>query len=61
MGIIITRGAATAFLTSADFGYGVGAFSLPPLPGPGDYGIRLEATDPAGKFHRITRTLTVTR
>jgi hypothetical protein len=61
VGIVVTRGAATTFLTSGDFGYGVGAFSLPSLPGPGDYGIRLAATDPAGNFHRITGTLTVTR
>ncbi len=49
------------FLTSAYFGYGVGSFSVPPLPGPGTYGVRLAATDLAGNFHRITGTLTVTR
>ena len=61
VGIVITRGTAAVFLTSADFGYGVEAFSVPPLPGPGDYGVRLAATDPAGNFHRITGTLSVTR
>ena len=61
VGIVLTRGTATVFLTSAYFGYGVGAFSVPALPGAGDYGIRLAATDPAGNFRRITGTLSVTR
>jgi len=61
VGIVVTRGARTAFLTSGDFSYGVGGFTLPSLPGPGTYGVRLAATDLAGNFGRITGTLTVSR
>jgi hypothetical protein len=61
VGIIVSRAGSTVFLTSAYFGYGVGSFALPALPGPGTYGLRLAATDLAGNFRRIDGTLTVTR
>jgi hypothetical protein len=61
VGIVVTRGRTTVFLTSAYFGYGVHSFTLPSLPGQGTYGVRLAATDLAGNFGRITGTLTVTR
>jgi hypothetical protein len=61
VGITLTRGSSTVFLTSAYFSYGVGNFTLPSLPGPGTYGVRLAATDLAGNFRRIDGTLTVTR
>jgi len=58
VGIVITRGARTVFLTSATFGYGAHRFSLPPLA-PGRAGVRLAATDLAGNFSRIAGTVSV--
>ncbi|MDQ6746393.1 MAG: D-glucuronyl C5-epimerase family protein, partial [Actinomycetota bacterium] len=58
VGIVITRGAHTVFLTSATYGYGVHRFLLPPMP-PGGDGVRLAASDLAGNFSRITGTLSV--
>ncbi len=61
VGIVVARGNRTVFLTSAEFGYGVNAFAIPPLPGPGAYTVRLAATDEAGNFHRIVAGLRATR
>ena len=47
------------FLTSAEFGYGVDAFTIPPLASPGTYTVHLAATDLAGNFNRIVGSLTV--
>jgi hypothetical protein len=58
VGIVITRGTSTVFSTSASFAYGVHTFTVPGLK-PGEYGVRLAATDLAGNFNRITGTLSV--
>lgn len=58
VGIVVLRGARTVFETSADFGYGVRTFSVPPLRR-GAYTVHLAATDLAGNFNRITGTLRV--
>ena len=47
------------FLTSAQFGYGVDAFSIPALTSVCSYTIRRAATDLAGNFGRISGTLEV--
>jgi hypothetical protein len=60
VGVVITRGARTVFLTSAQFPYGLHSFSLPPLAA-GRYQVRLAATDLAGNFARIAGTLLVHR
>jgi hypothetical protein len=57
VGIVLTRGGQTVFLTSAEFGYGTHAFAIPPLRRGITYGIRLAATDLAGNFNRITGKL----
>jgi D-glucuronyl C5-epimerase-like protein len=59
VGIVLTRGNSTVFLTSASFGYGLNSFAVPALA-PGTYGVRLAATDLAGNFNRITGTLQLT-
>jgi hypothetical protein len=56
VGIVVLRGSQTVFETSADFGYGVGAFTVPALKR-GSYAIHLAATDLAGNFNRIIGTL----
>jgi hypothetical protein len=61
VGIVVVQGSRTTFLTSADFGYGVHSFSIPPLTRPGQYTVRLAATDLAGNFARIAGTLTASR
>jgi hypothetical protein len=58
VGIVVLRGGGTVFETSADFGYGVRAFSVPALQR-GSYRIHLAATDLAGNFKRIIGTLRV--
>ena len=58
VGIVLVRGQSTVFATSADFAYGVGGFSVPPLS-PGSYTVRLAATDLPGNFNRIVGTLHV--
>jgi len=60
VGIVITRGGQTVFLTSAEFPYGGNDFSLPALSR-GQYQVRLAATDLAGNFARITGSLTVSQ
>ncbi|MFZ0089936.1 MAG: D-glucuronyl C5-epimerase family protein [Solirubrobacteraceae bacterium] len=60
VGIVVTRGAATVFATSGDFGYGVQGVALPRLAA-GSYGVRLAATDLAGNFARISGSLQITR
>jgi hypothetical protein len=59
VGIVLTQGSRTVMLTSAYFGHGVDAFALPSRLAPGDYSLRLAATDLAGNFSRITGQLTV--
>jgi D-glucuronyl C5-epimerase C-terminus len=59
VGIVVTRGSRTVFLTSASFAYGVNAFSVPPLNRAASYTIRLAATDLAGNFERIVGSLRV--
>ena len=59
VGIVLVRNGQTVFLTSAQFGYGVDAFSIPALTSVGSYTIRLAATDLAGNFGRISGTLEV--
>jgi len=61
VGIVITQGNQATFSTSADFPYGVDAFSIPPLTAPGLYTIHLAGTDLAGNFARIQGTLQVSR
>jgi D-glucuronyl C5-epimerase C-terminus len=58
VGIVIVRGSATVFATSAYFQYGVGSFSVPALRA-GTYTVRIAATDLAGNFNRIVGTLKV--
>ncbi len=57
VGIVISRGTQTVFLTSADFAIGVNAVVIPALSPAGSYGVRIAATDLAGNFRRITSTL----
>jgi hypothetical protein len=59
VGVVLSRGPATALATSASFAHGTHAFSVPALKA-GSYGVVLTATDLAGNFRRITGTLTVT-
>ncbi len=59
VGIVVTRGGQTVFLTSADFPYGTNNFSLPALASGGPYQVRLAATDLAGNFSRIVDPLSV--
>jgi hypothetical protein len=61
VGIVIVRGTQTVFLTSASFSHGVHTFSIPGLKRVGRYAVRLDATDLAGNFNRITSWLQVTR
>ncbi|MGA2012787.1 MAG: D-glucuronyl C5-epimerase family protein [Solirubrobacteraceae bacterium] len=61
VGIVVTRGTATAFQTSATFPYGTDSVTVPALKPAGVYGVRLAATDLAGNLGRITGTLTVAR
>ena len=61
VGIVVAQGRRTTFQTSADFGYGVDSFSIPPLTHSGQYTVRLAATDLAGNFARIAGTLTASR
>jgi hypothetical protein len=61
VGIVVVRGMRTTLLTSGEFAYGVHSFLIPPLNGPGQYTVRLAATDLAGNFTRIAGTLTVSR
>lgn len=59
VGVVVLRGGQTVFATSAQFPYGVHAFSGPPLRG--RYTVRLAATDLAGNFGRIVRHVRVGR
>jgi hypothetical protein len=58
VGIVVLRGSRTVFETSAYFGYGTGTFQIPALTR-GSYTIHLAATDLAGNFGRIVKTLQV--
>jgi hypothetical protein len=60
VGVTITQGASTTFLTSASFPYGTHSFTVPALRRPGSYGVRLAATDLAGNFTAVNGTLRVT-
>jgi D-glucuronyl C5-epimerase-like protein len=59
VGIVLTLGSRTAFLTSAYFPYGVQSFRVPGLGRPGTYTVRLAATDLAGNFSRMVGALRV--
>jgi hypothetical protein len=59
VGVVVARGAQTVFVTSAQFAYGIDAFTLPALQQAGTYTIRLAATDLASNFNRIVSTLEV--
>ncbi|MGO9902231.1 MAG: D-glucuronyl C5-epimerase family protein [Solirubrobacteraceae bacterium] len=59
VGIVLERGTQTVFLTSADFGYGLDAFTVPPLKQTGVYSVRLAATDLAGNFNRSVGVLEI--
>jgi hypothetical protein len=59
VGIVLTQGTTTKFLTSAGFPYGVDHFTIPALKSAGTYGVRLAAADLAGNFAAITGTLRV--
>ena len=61
VGIVLSDNGQTVFLTSADFGYGTDAFSIPALRKTGSYNVRLAATDQAGNFNRIVGTIQVSR
>jgi hypothetical protein len=61
VGITVVDDGRTAFLTSADFGYGVNAFTIPAPTHTGGYAIRLDATDLAGNYNQISGTLEVSR
>jgi hypothetical protein len=61
VGIVVTRGARTVFLTSASFPYGTDAFAVPAFTQAGTYAVRLAATDLAGNFARIQGGVTVSR
>jgi D-glucuronyl C5-epimerase C-terminus len=58
VGIVLVLGQRTLLATSAYFGYGIGGFAVPALA-PGNYTVRLAATDLAGNFSRITGTVAV--
>jgi hypothetical protein len=59
VGITVERGTQTVFLTSADFGYGLDAFTVPPLKQTGVYSVRLAATDLAGNFNQTVGVLEI--
>jgi D-glucuronyl C5-epimerase C-terminus len=59
VGVVVSRGSRTVFLTSANFAYGVVSFAIPKLPGKGLYEVRLAATDLAGNFSRTVGSLRV--
>ena len=59
VGVTITQGNTTAFLTSANFPYGTQSFAIPALRRAGTYGVRLAATDLAGNYAAVTGTLQV--
>jgi hypothetical protein len=59
VGIVVVWSGQNVFLTSADFTGGTHSFAIPPLHHQSDYTIRLAATDLAGNFSRIVRTVSV--
>jgi hypothetical protein len=59
VGVVVSLGSRTVFLTSAYFPYGLHAFRVPALNRAGSYTIRLAATDLAGNFSRTVGTLHV--
>jgi hypothetical protein len=59
VGITVSDGSSTKFLTSASFPYGVQSFSVPALKHPGDYSVVLTARDLAGNFTRVIGTLSI--
>jgi hypothetical protein len=61
VGVTITQGNTTKFLTSANFPYGRQSFTVPALRSPGTYGVRLTATDLAGNYAVVNGSLQVTR
>jgi hypothetical protein len=61
VGVTVLRGGRTYVLTSAHFSGGDGGFALPPLGAAGTYTVRLDATDLAGNYSQVSRTVQVTR
>lgn len=59
VGLVVAYNGQTVFLTSASFGYGTDAFSIPALRKPGSYTVRLAATDLANNVNRIVGTIQV--
>jgi hypothetical protein len=59
VGITITRGGRTVFLTSASFPHGEHHFAIPLLKATGTYAVRLDATDLAGNYGQISTPLQV--
>jgi hypothetical protein len=59
VGIVELLNGKTIFATSAEFGYGSGAFALPTPRGAGTYAVHMSATDLAGNFSRIRGSLEV--
>jgi hypothetical protein len=59
VGIVVTSGGTTLFLTSAELGYGNDTFAIGAPRKAGTYTVRLAATDLAGNFSRIVGTLQV--
>jgi hypothetical protein len=60
VGVVLTRGAATIYSTSAYLPYGTDRITLPAVRA-GSYGVRIAATDLAGNFARVSGTLSVAR
>jgi hypothetical protein len=59
VGITLIRNRQTVFLTSASFAYGRHGFAIPALKRRGTYTVKLDATDLAGNYSQITRSLAV--
>jgi hypothetical protein len=59
VGITLLRGHETVFSTSASFTHGQHAFSLPSLRKRGTALVKLDATDLAGNYHEVSRTIGV--
>jgi hypothetical protein len=61
VGITVIRAGRTIFLTSADFAYGVGSFTVPALAQTGTYTVQLDSTDLAGNYDQVAWPAVVIR
>lgn len=59
VGITVTQGGKTSFLTSASFSYGEHDFAIPALKTAGTYTVQLDATDLAGNYDQVSTLLDV--